>query len=1290
MNRSKEILVAAVVATLLIGFGGGASAAELDGPVSVVYDSFGVPTIIATTEHDAVYMQGYLHAKDRLFQMDFLRHVFQGRVAELVGPAGLPQDVQLRVLGIQRAAQRTLPVQTPEVLAWLQAYADGVNAYISDPSNPIPIEYSALEIDRSGIEPWTPLDGITMVKGLAFELSFDLSDIDRTLALLTFRAVCEILGCNGLQLSTVDLYPTAPFEGVVSTPPNPPPPLAPGEEPPSGEPPADEQPPAFMSDPNFQTLTQNYRDAIADIPILQDALENDLTSQGSNWWIVSGALTESGFPMIANDPHLSLGSPATFYEVHLNVTGGINVTGVSFPGAPGIVQGCNDEICWGSTVNAQDVTDVYQEVLIATNPAAPTSPTHTFWGGGIEPIQFIPQQFNFNVIGDGVPNNVFNAGLPPASGGVTMVVPRRLNGPIVQVIYDPSSPTPLTAISVQYAGWEPTHELEAFRRMARAGSMADFKDALQYFDVGSQNWSYADIHGNIAYYTSGEVPIREDLQQLFFPAGLQPPGLIRDGTHTNPHEWMPLTNPQPNQALSTEILPFAEMPQVENPAAGYVVNANNDPIGTTFDNVAWNEFRAGFNGRLYLSSQYATGYRQGRLQRLLDALFAGGGKMSTAESIATQANNQLLDAEILSPYLLDAYANATAVGAPPELTAIVSDPRIGEAISRLSAWDFSTPTGINQGFDPGDNPAAPGPPSAAEVDASVAATIYAMWRGQTVQRVIDGTLANLPIPLVDYAPGSAQAMTALRRLLDNYSVNGGTGVSLINFFTVPGVADQDVARDIILLQSLANALDLLASDEFAPAFNNSTNLADYRWGYLHRIVFSHYLGGPFNIPPPGSPLNVAPDLPGLSRAGGMGAVDASSHSARADGLNEFMFGSGPSRRLIATMEPTGPQVLEVIPGGQSGQPGNPMGIDQLFLWLVNAFKPLPVSLADVNALAAQTDTYACGDGVVGPGEQCDDGNADDADGCNQACVVVPAITCLSPVAVADAQTCDASIACGAVASCVDPLGGSVTSSCAPAGPYGIGTTAVTVQCVGAETSARVCSATVADQTSPTIAVTLDPDSLWPPNHRMVDVLADVQAGDTCSTATVTLDSVTSNEPDNGDNDGNTINDIQGVDAGTADFAFQLRAERQGAGGDGRTYTVTYTATDGAGNATSGSATVVVEKDRDGVTEPVMMLMGKKPAGSYATWTEADVGVSYTLVRGDLAELSEQANDFELKELTCLDIGIMDTQSTFEDPVVPEVGGVFYYLVEYDEGGMRSSFGTVSAEKPRHPQGTYCE
>ena len=1287
MTGTKSNRWTLVAAALACALSGTALAAGLDGPATIVYDQYRVPTIVATTEHDAIFLQGYLHAKNRLFQMDFQRRLFSGRVSELVGSSGLSQDVQLRTLGLRRAAERSLLVQTPESLAWLQAYSDGVNALLQDTTVPLPIEYGALEITRAGIQPWTPLDSLTMAKGLAFGLSFDLGDTNRTLALLNYRGVCTLVGCNGLQLYNDDLWRVAPFESAVSIPS---PPLFTENEP--SAPPPGEELPSYMSDTNFQELVASYRDTVASIPILSQALNKDSGETGSNWWVVGGGRTDTGYPLLANDPHLSLGTPATFYENHLSVTGGINVTGVSFAGTPGVVIGCNDTICWGATVNSMDVTDVFNEVL-ATPPGQPTTPIGIRFEGNVEPLTFIPQVFFFNVLGDGIQNTLINANLGPTSGGLTLVVPRRNNGPIVQTSFNATTQV-LTGLSVAYTGWSATHEVETLRRFARAASMADFKAALQYFDVGSQNWSYADVNGNIAYYTSGELPIRQDLQTLMFPAGLTPPGIIRDGTNTNKHQWLPLAGPpQPNQALPTQILPFAEMPQVENPPEGFILNANNDPIGTTLDNVSWNQFRAPFpNGLLYLSAGYASGERLGQIQRQFEDILAGGGTVSVSDSIAVQANNQLLDAEVLSPYLLQAFANATAPGAPPELAALVADPRIADAIARISSWDFSSPTGIQQGFDPGDNPAALPPPTPAQINASVATTIYSVWRGQVVQRVIDGTLATLPT-LSNFAPGSDQAMSAVRRFLDTYDTTGGVGASLVNFFRVPGVVDQAVARDIILLQSLQNGLNLLASPAFAAAFSQSTNLDDYRWGKLHRIVYTHFLGGPFNVPPPGSPLNVSPTLNGLARSGGRQSVDAASHDARADALNEFMFNSGPARRIQASMVPGCPQILEVIPGGENGAPGSPNGTDQLFLWLVNAYKELPVCLSEVAENAVETVQLACGNSVRDPGEACDDGNAVETDGCTSQCRLAPIVNCLSPTASAGAEVCSAEISCAAVATCADPAGGTATSTCDPGSPYGLGTNDVTVQCTGPSgTTTTTCTATVTDDTPPLVTVTTDPAFLWPPNHRMADVEATVTVVDNCDdTPSIVLVSATSSEPDdvNGAGDGHTIPDIDGAATGTADFVVQLRAERQGQG-SGRTYTLTYSATDDSGNSSGASADVNVPLSLANSVEPLNLVLSRG-ASTRVEWGDVPGAMHYDIIRGDLAALRVEGPNVNMGTVRCIESHSLDTTTTgFEDNDVPAPGQVFFYAVQFNDGRDDSSYGSVGVGRARVVSGGNCQ
>jgi penicillin amidase len=271
------------------------------------------------------------------------------------------------------------------------------------------------------------------------------------------------------------------------------------------------------------------------------------------------------------------------------------------------------------------------------------------------------------------------------------------------------------------------------------------------------------------------------------------------------------------------------------------------------------------------------------------------------------------------------------------------------AVSRLLAWDFSTPTGIPEGYDPGDDPSNLPAPSAGEVNASVAATIYSVWRGQMIERVVDQTLEG--IGLGDHLPGGNEAFRAMARQLEEFGTLRGTGSSGVPFFHVPAALSPEEARDVTVLLALRDALDLLASDEFAPAFGHSTDLDDYRWGKLHRIVFGHPLGGPFNVPPAGGFVPVAPELPGLARSGGFGSVDAASHDPRASTLNGFMFGSGPARRFVGVTKRSGIEADQIIPGGESGVLGRRHYVSQLGRWLTNHYHPVLLSPQDVAAEA---------------------------------------------------------------------------------------------------------------------------------------------------------------------------------------------------------------------------------------------------------------------------------------------------------------------------------------------------
>ncbi|MCQ4165325.1 penicillin acylase family protein [Tahibacter harae] len=942
-GRGRRLLALALAAALCsAAWAEPIKVPELLAPGSVAVGAEGIPLIKAQNEHDLAFLQGYAHARDRFFQMDYSRRGASGTIAELLGQPALANDVQTRTLGLRRAAWATWQAASADTRAWLKAYADGVNYWLrSTPS--LPPEYQALEISQ--VEPWSPVDSIVIGKALAFQLSFDL-DIQATLEVGGYQQAGQAGGFDGAALYFGDTHRFAPPDNRVTIPP------ASGAALSASELKAQAEAARLPAiDATTLELARAYRDKIADHPLISPHLKRREDRAGSNEWVVDGSMTVSGKPILANDPHLSLALPSVFVEQHLSSTSpAINVTGVTVAGAPGVIQGCNDRLCWGTTTNPLDVTDVFQETLVLNSYGLPYATRH---GTVEEPVEWVFQNFYVNKTGDGVANNLSrDNSIGYTNGAVTVLVPRRNRGPIVQI-------SGSSGLSVAYTGWGATSELESFRRINRAQNLAEFQDALTYFDVGSQNFAYADVDGNIAYFTSAEAPLRTDLQTQNAPGGGRPPWLVRDGSGALKHDWLPLQNRQPNQAVPFEVLPVSEMPQVINPAAGYFANANNDPVGTTLDNNPLNQLRPG-GGLYYLNFNYSA-YRQGRIARTLEGYKATGQKLTVADMQKLQANNRLMDAALVSPHLTNALGRAKAAGAWAPLAALAADAQVNEAVARIGAWDFSTPTGVPEGYDPGDNPAALAAPSQAEIDNSVAASLFAIWRSYAIRNTVDATLTK--VGLGSALPDSSDGYASLKFLLDNFGQLRGKGLSGVNFFALPAAVGAaptpEDARDYLLLKSMKDGLDRFASSEFAPAFSGSTNQADYRWGKLHRIVFAHPLSGPFSLPGanPYGFVNYSAALPGVPRSGGFDAVDASSHNARANTVNGFMYSSGPARRFVGEMLPT-IAATEIIPGGQSAVLGSPLYASQLGRWLTNNYHALPVNLAAATAASPTVTEFA--------------------------------------------------------------------------------------------------------------------------------------------------------------------------------------------------------------------------------------------------------------------------------------------------------------------------------------------
>lgn len=295
---------------------------QLELPASVILDDRGVPHIFAGNDRDLYYLQGYLTAKDRLWQMEFQTHAAAGRISEIVGEKAIGFDKEQRRIGMVTSAQKAINAFLDDSVCVnvVQAYTDGINAYIStlDRTN-LPFEYRMLDYEP---EAWTPLKCSLLLKYMAKMLNGTERDFENT-------ALLELLGRDLFD----ELYPE---QNLLNDPVVPPPYIR------------------SQSD-----LKEEKEKSLVSFGPLPDPGVRPPKNLGSNNWAVSGTRTKSGNPILASDPHLKLSLPSIWYEVQLNAPG-INCYGVSLPGAPGITIGFNDNVAWGVTNAGQDVKDHYR------------------------------------------------------------------------------------------------------------------------------------------------------------------------------------------------------------------------------------------------------------------------------------------------------------------------------------------------------------------------------------------------------------------------------------------------------------------------------------------------------------------------------------------------------------------------------------------------------------------------------------------------------------------------------------------------------------------------------------------------------------------------------------------------------------------------------------------------------------------------------------------------------------------------------------------------------------------
>ncbi|MEL3971223.1 penicillin acylase family protein [Rossellomorea oryzaecorticis] len=473
--------------------------------VEIIRDNQGVAHISAKNEKDLFIAQGYVQAQDRLFQMDLSRRQASGRLSEVIGEKTVERDKFFRTLGLRRAAEvsyTAYPDETKQILEW---FAEGVNAYIKEAKEDgrMPVEFTLLGYKP---EKWTPIDSLTIGKYMAFDLGGHWQG----------QAFRYWALKNLSEDKAYDLFPSYP-EGA----------------------------PEILS--SIGDLSINIEESFAGAVIPPEF-------NGSNNWVVSGEKTANGKPLLADDPHLSLGTPSIWYQMHLK-SPEVNVSGVIFAGIPGIILGHNEKIAWGVTNTGPDVQDLYIEKRHKKDSSL------FLYDNRWEEATFIQEPI-----------------LVKGKDEIPYEVIITRHGPIISDFAGQSDEE--HALSLRWTALDPSLELQAIININKAGNWEEFEKALEDFHTPTQNFVFASQDGTIAYKANGKIPIRNKGDGM-----LPVPGWDKE------YEWK-------------GFIPFDKLPTVVNPEKGFVATANNRVIDESYP--------------YHISHHWAQPYRYMRIARYLE------------------------------------------------------------------------------------------------------------------------------------------------------------------------------------------------------------------------------------------------------------------------------------------------------------------------------------------------------------------------------------------------------------------------------------------------------------------------------------------------------------------------------------------------------------------------------------------------------------------------------------------------------------------------------------------------
>ncbi|QBJ90965.1 penicillin acylase family protein [Streptomyces seoulensis] len=624
----------------------------LSGPVDVKRDGYGIPQIYASSDADLFMAQGYVQAQDRFYEMDVRRHLTSGRLSEMFGKGQVKNDAFLRTLGWDRVAKQEYDTKlSASAKQYLQAYAKGVNAYLKGKDDrDISLEYAALGFtnDYKPAE-WTPVDSVAWLKAMAWDLRGNMRDeTDR--ALMTSRLTPQQIR---------ELYPDYPYDrnkpivregqysalsktfqqdgapsdtqgsqgtqGTTGTP------GGTGTQGTQGTTGTGTTGTAGATGTTGTGLTGQLTGLTKVLDDLPTAVGVNGQGIGSNSWVVSGAHTITGKPLLANDPHLSASLPSVWYQMGLHCRSvsskcQYDVAGYTFAGMPGVVIGHNGKIAWGMTNSGVDVSDLYLEKI---------SGDGYLYDGKVRP--FRTREETIKVAGGASKKIVVRQ----TADGMPLLSDR--DDELVEVGRKASVDTAAPdrgdgyGIALRWTALDPGTSMDAVFAMDRAADWNGFRKAASLFDVPSQNLIYADSE-NIGYTLPGKIPTRATGDDGSVPA----PGW------DSKYRW-------------TGFLEQDELPYEYNPKRGYIVTANQAVVDK--DKYPYT-----------LTTDWGYGTRSQRIADLIESKIKDGGKVSTDDMRQMQLDNSSEIAKLLVPKLLKLD---------------LDDPEVRKAQKLLEGWDYT-------------------------------------------------------------------------------------------------------------------------------------------------------------------------------------------------------------------------------------------------------------------------------------------------------------------------------------------------------------------------------------------------------------------------------------------------------------------------------------------------------------------------------------------------------------------------------------------------------------------------